>query len=184
MRYFIDTEFIERGPKHPLELISIGIVADDGRELYRVSTDFKARHASSWVKANVLPHLPDRDVNFYDSPRRRMGALQWQPNDRIAQDILAFIGDDPSPEFWGYYCAYDWVVFCQLFGDMSRKPPHFPYYCRDLKQAIDEEDWGLSSPPSQPDDAPHDALCDARWVRTTWGRHFSAHPAYFADAAS
>lgn len=30
MRYFYDTEFIEDG--HTIELISIGVVAEDGRE--------------------------------------------------------------------------------------------------------------------------------------------------------
>jgi hypothetical protein len=32
MRYWLDTEFIEDG--HTIDLISIGIVAEDGRELY------------------------------------------------------------------------------------------------------------------------------------------------------
>ena len=32
MRYFLDTEFIEDGKT--IDLLSIGIVAEDGRELY------------------------------------------------------------------------------------------------------------------------------------------------------
>lgn len=168
MKYFIDTEFIERGPKHPLELISIGIVAADGRELYRVSTNFNPRHASLWVKANVLPLLPQRRVSFYDSPRIRDAALQWRNNRRIAADILSFIGGDMEPEFWGYYCDYDWVVFCQLFGDMSAKPSHFPYFCNDLRQALDSiGHTGVR----QPDDAPHDAIADARWVAATYVKY-------------
>ena len=31
MRIFYDCEFIEAGPDHPVELVSIGMVADDGR---------------------------------------------------------------------------------------------------------------------------------------------------------
>ena len=34
-RYFIDTEFMEDG--HTIELISIGICCEDGREFYAVS---------------------------------------------------------------------------------------------------------------------------------------------------
>ena len=34
MKYFIDTEFIESGPLNPIQLISIGVVAEDGREFY------------------------------------------------------------------------------------------------------------------------------------------------------
>lgn len=169
MRYFLDTEFIERGPKHPLELISIGIVCEDGRELYCVSTDFKSRHASAWVKENVFPHLPDRNVSFYDSPRRRGEALAWKSNERIASDIIKFIGNDSAPEFWGYYCDYDWVLFCQLFGDMSDKPRHFPYFCNDLRQALDHEALHHINQP----DAPHNALSDAHWIAETWRAHLN-----------
>lgn len=44
MKYFLDTEFIE-APNH-LDLISIGIVAEDGRELYG------ERSAVDWSKAS------------------------------------------------------------------------------------------------------------------------------------
>ncbi len=44
------------------------------------------------------------------------------------------------PEFYGYYCDYDWVVFCQLFGKMIDLPKGFPMYCRDLKQELDNVD--------------------------------------------
>lgn len=56
MRYFYDTEFIEDG--HTIELISIGVVAEDGREYYAVSTEFDPERAGSWVRTHVLPKLP------------------------------------------------------------------------------------------------------------------------------
>ena len=52
MRYFYDTEFIEDGST--IELVSIGIVAEDGREYYAVSTEFDASNANEWVRENVL----------------------------------------------------------------------------------------------------------------------------------
>ena len=56
MRYFYDTEFIDDG--RTIELISIGVVAEDGREYYAVSTEFDPDRAGSWVRKNVLPKLP------------------------------------------------------------------------------------------------------------------------------
>ncbi|MGO2515400.1 MAG: polyadenylate-specific 3'-exoribonuclease AS, partial [Corynebacterium variabile] len=53
MRYFYDTEFIEDG--RTIDLVSIGVVAEDGREFYAVSSDFNERRAGSWVRRNVLP---------------------------------------------------------------------------------------------------------------------------------
>ena len=52
MKYFYDTEFIEDGST--IELVSIGIVAEDGREYYAVSRDFDATRASDWVVRNCL----------------------------------------------------------------------------------------------------------------------------------
>lgn len=42
-------------------------------------------------------------------------------------------------DFYAYYCNYDWVAFCWLFGKMKDLPKGFPMYCRDLKQIIDEK---------------------------------------------
>ncbi len=153
MRYFLDTEFIESGCHKPLQLISIGIVAEDGRELYHISADFNPDDANDWVKENVLVHL--------DGPEE-----VWLPrwaNDGIALNILDFIGEDKSPEFWGYYADYDWVVFCQLFGTMMDLPKHFPMYCCDIKQLCDE----AGTLPVQTS-TEHNALHDARWNKVAW----------------
>ena len=56
MDYWMDTEFDEDGKT--IELISIGIVSADGRELYLVSSEFDPDRCNDWVKKNVLPHLP------------------------------------------------------------------------------------------------------------------------------
>ena len=52
VRYFYDTEFIEDGVT--IELVSIGIVAEDGREYYAVSTEFRADRANRWVRDKAL----------------------------------------------------------------------------------------------------------------------------------
>ena len=47
MRYFYDTEFIEDG--QTIELVSIGIVGENGSEYYAVSMDFDSAKANFWV---------------------------------------------------------------------------------------------------------------------------------------
>ena len=169
MRYFIDTEFYERGPKHPVELISVAIVAEDGREFYACNRDFNERKASAWLKENVLPHLPPKPHAMFPYQGKA-----WMRFSNIAPAIREFIADDPRPEFWGYYCDYDWVVFCQIFGTMMDLPQGFPMYCRDLRQALDSIDFPDIT---QDDDAPHSALEDARWVARV-------HRLYFVDGAA
>lgn len=165
MKYFFDTEFNEDGKT--IDLISIGIVAEDGREYYAISTEFDPRRVNKWVEENVLPFLPPRPeyINFSDPsipPSLKEQSLQWKSRQQIAWDIAAFVGHDGSskPEFWAYYADYDWVVFCQLFGTMGDLPHGFPMYCRDIKQECDR----LGNP-KLPDQGKgeHHALNDAKW---------------------
>ena len=155
MRYFLDTEFIETGDmgKPTIDLISIGVVCEDGREYYAISNEFLEHLASDWVKENVIKQLP----NSVNKPGL------WRDRATIRQDLLSFIG--PEPEFWGYYADYDWVAFCWLFGNMIDLPKGWPKYCRDLKQMADMC-GGIKFPKQQ--DGEHCALDDARWNKNMY----------------
>ena len=146
MKYFYDTEFIEDGKT--IDLISIAIVSEDGREYYAHSSEYEVSKASEWVKDNVIKYLSDTP------PISRQ---------EIKQGILDFIGDD-SPEFWAYYADYDHVVLCQLFGTMMDLPKHFPMYTRDLKQLLDY----YGNPEFEKPEDEHHALADARWVKDSY----------------
>jgi hypothetical protein len=148
MKYWFDTEFIER--PCTIDLISIGIVAEDGREFYAENADVDWSKASQWVLDNVRPHLT--------------GGIDLLHKDQIGNHIRAFVGDD-KPEFWGYYADYDWVVFCWLFGSMIDLPEGWPMYCRDIKQWADT----LGNPKLPPQtNTEHHALADARWTKLAW----------------
>ena len=148
MKYFYDTEFIEDGKT--IDLISIGIVAEDGREFYAISTEFDETKADEWVKENVLAKLPERNSNPHPL---------WKRREQIRHDIVNFIGED-KPEFWAYYADYDHVVLCQLFGRMIDLPDGYPMYTKDIKQLCDDK--GNPRLPEQ-GDGEHNALEDAKW---------------------
>lgn len=146
MRYFYDTEFIEDG--RTIELVSIGIVAEDGREYYAVSTDFDASRANAWVRDNVLDKLPNP------------GAPVWRSLGTIRAEVLSFLTSSRDDvELWAWVGAYDHVVLAQLWGDMAGLPRSIPRYTRELKQY-----WEMAGKPHLPKnpDASHDALVDAR----------------------
>lgn len=167
MRYWFDTEFIEDGKT--IDLISIGIVAEDGREFYAESLDADLSKANGWVKENVLVHLWARQTDKGNANRwSRDGGTGGLLNRRhIASEIVAFCDPDRNgkPEFWAYYADYDWVVLCQLFGTMMDLPKGWPMYCRDIKQWCD--DLGNPKLPEQ-GKGEHHALADARWNRQAW----------------
>ena len=147
MRYFYDTEFIDDG--RTIELISIGVVAEDGREYYAVSTEFDPERAGSWVRTHVLPKLPPP------------ASALWRPRTRIRSDLETFFDIDGTEpiELWAWVGAYDHVVLCQLWGPMTHLPPPIPRFTRELRQL-----WEEHGRPRMPRRSPnaHDALVDAR----------------------
>lgn len=156
MKYFLDTEFIEHATG--IELLSIGIICEDGRTFYAENTAVDIRLANDWVKENVLsklstqnPHNKEfyiRSPDFCIDTEDYYGVHGCHPCKKwhvygnyedIKNSILQFICSDKSPTFYAYYADYDWVVFCKIFGRMIDLPEHFPMYCRDLKQTLDEK---------------------------------------------
>lgn len=165
MKYFYDTEFIENGKT--IDLISIGVVCEDGREFYAISTEFKPKKASQWVKDNVLIHLPERRVNLSDpsiSPRIKEESLHWKSRVVIREGLLDFICNG-EPELWAYYADYDHVALCQLFGTMMDLPAGWPMYTRDIKQLCDS--LGNPKLPEQ-GKGEHNALADAKWNKIAY----------------
>jgi len=133
-------------------LISIALVAEDGREFYAVSSEFDPAQCSAWVRENVLPKIQET--------KDRLSRKE------IAKQIVEFVGD--NPEFWAYFADYDWVVFCWLFGTMMDLPKHFPKFCLDLEQVMHERGIDRDELPRLRDDLAHDALMDARWNRDVY----------------
>jgi hypothetical protein len=150
-RYFYDCEFIEDG--RTIDLISIGVVDEHGREFYAISSQFDESKAIPWVRRNVLDKLP--------SPADKA----WRSRDRIREDLYDFLVEplrrDPGLqlELWAWYAAYDHVVLAQLWGPMTALPREIPRFTKELRQL-----WDDAGRPPLPDAAAarHDALVDAR----------------------
>jgi hypothetical protein len=193
MNYYIDTEFIEffaqprllglpvGRPLHTVQLISLGMVCKDGRELYMICKEFDLNSAwqNTWVRENVLrkihQELVDQQGPYarqhhysrfrYFSKKSLAWLLKYNGKTRqeIRQEIFNFVRVNPT--FYGYYADYDWVVFCSLFGTMVDLPEDFPKICQDLKQTMIQlgltQDWKNANCPDPVNE--HHALADARW---------------------
>ena len=114
MKYFLDTEFNEFGG----ELISLGLVREDGESLYLVYPQPKDGYGS-WVKENVVPILWN-----IPSPLPGM-AYPVEDMQDGARRIQNFLAGDESP-----IIITDWPddirYFCQAVitgpGTMIRVP--------------------------------------------------------------
>lgn len=237
MNYFIDTEFLEgtqtkrlfgfpiptfrwnrnnkleiawQQTKPTIDLISIGIVAEDGRELYCISNEFNLQEAwerfqwnygngdernkppvkEYWIRDNVLrpvfDELVKRDnesmdaddefpytISFTYKNLKCLLDLWGDTNKSIAEQVGQFVNPtmsmEISPVFYGYFADYDWVVFCWLFGKMIDLPKGFPYYCRDIKQIMDDNNIDKKILKSEvPQINNHSALADAQWNKKAY----------------
>uniref|UniRef100_UPI001C0A6A8B hypothetical protein n=1 Tax=Shigella flexneri TaxID=623 RepID=UPI001C0A6A8B len=106
LNYFLDFEFHEQ--QSQLWPISMGLVCEDGRELYIefLFNEQEVCKTNPWVVEYVLP------------------SLKWDKTLRLpvhvaAQQILGFTKTPASmrPRFWGYYSATDWVLFYRSFDN-------------------------------------------------------------------
>lgn len=151
-RYFYDCEFIEDG--RTIDLVSIGVVADDGREYYAVSTEFDPNRAGQWVRRHVLDKLP--------GPADKV----WRSRRRIRDELTEFFAVPGLPiELWAWYGSYDHVALAQLWGSMPDLPRAVPRLTREIRQH-----WEAADCPPIPEAGTdrHDALADARLAARRW----------------
>lgn len=156
MRFWYDTEFYEDGER--IHLISFGIVAEDGREMYVENGDFdwKIVPKDHRLQENVRPHL---DPYLFGVSKRHI-------KDHV-ESFLTSKGKHNN-ELWGYYADYDHVVLAQLFGRMVDMPEGVPWYTLDIKQEAHRLGiWDLADRVPQ-DSTEHHALNDARWNKKAW----------------
>jgi hypothetical protein len=151
-RYLYDCEFIEDG--RTIDLVSIGVVDQTGREYYAISTEFDPGRAIPWVQRHVLAQLPAPSDPAWRSRAEIRDSLY---------DFLTEPGEDI--ELWAWIAAYDHVALCQLWGAMPDLPRQIPRFTRELRQRW--EDAGRPPLPEAPSDA-HDALADARHNLAKW----------------
>lgn len=132
-----DTEFIEDGST--IDLISIGLVADDGREYYAVASDapWDRIRKHDWLVRNVVPYLPiagrtsldaylAMHPNSYPKPSLDfvgpdLSSTLVKPRWVIANEVRDFIvgthpDELPYVELWADYGAYDHVALCQALA--------------------------------------------------------------------
>ncbi len=143
LRFFLDTEFQENGYGHPIDMISIGLIADHGNddvsELYLENTDFEWRDAKEWHRQNLRPALTQAPNTGYAARQMATVLRGWVDGQcrrrqvKVVNDALAL--SDPKvipaaqivvPQFFGWYCAYDWTLVGTLFGKLMDVPARWP----------------------------------------------------------
>lgn len=136
MKLFFDTEFT--GLRKNTTLVSIGIVAEDGKKFYAEFTDFDDKQCDQWIEDNVLKHLI---LNGNDNLAARLGedenaTVVLGCKTDIRNELADWLSQYESVQFVSDVCHYDFVLLIDLFGTAWDLPQNVSASCHDINQDI------------------------------------------------
>lgn len=162
MKIFFDEEFT--GLHQKTTLISIGCVSETGKEFYAESIDYDREQIQNneWIHKNVISKLS------YGKYAMKLEEIKWALNNY-------FISFYEPIEMWSDCLAYDWVLFCNIFGGALSLPTNVYYIPFDIStlfkdRGIDpdisrEEYCGIKNVKDK-----HNALYDAKIIKMCYDK--------------
>jgi DNA polymerase III epsilon subunit-like protein len=121
-KIFMNLEFT--GLHQNTTIISLALIDLDGRSFYAKFSDYDKVQLTDWVWANVIGGLTIQKGRneFYNS-------ITGPKSDVVPRLVDWLNSFEEEIEIWGDYIAYDWVLFCELFGGVtSDQFPKCVYY--------------------------------------------------------
>jgi hypothetical protein len=133
MKIFFDTEFT--GLHQNTTLISIGMIAEDGRTFYVELYDYDKSQVDMWILENVIDNLSFNNIDYmYDAEWIGDGVdcRGKVCNSELKYKLQAWLGQFDKVELWSDCLSYDWVLFCDLFGGAMKIPDNVYYIPFDI----------------------------------------------------
>lgn len=170
MKIYFDTEFT--GLHQFTTLVSIGLVAENGRTFYAEFTDYDKSSIDSWLQENVIDklYLPkDQTGLITEGASVSIRGDKHLITNHLTQWLNSF---DEQLEMWSDCLAYDWVIFCQLWGGAFGIPKCVYYIPFDLSTLlkikgidpdISREDFAETYQTLERRGAKHNAKHNALW---------------------
>lgn len=125
-KLFFDMEFT--GLHQRTTLISLGIVAEDGQKFYAESMSYDRIQVDGWIYTNVIENLW-----VYRGMPTPPGIVYVHGKQSVITLALSrWLANFEAVEMWGDTLAYDWVLFCELFGGAQHIPSNVFYIPFDL----------------------------------------------------
>jgi hypothetical protein len=173
-KIFFDLEFT--GLTQHSTPVSLGMVSEDEKEFYAEFTDFDLLQVDDWLEENVISKLnyPDGKTNkvFYDE-NDLSRIIVYGESIQIRYYLEKWLSQFDKVEIWGDCLAYDWVLFCQLFGGALNLPKNVYYIPFDIcvlfkERGIDPDIDRLAFSESNSKNFQHNSLADAYSVRNCY----------------
>ena len=143
MKLFFDTEFT--GLKKNTTLVSIGIVAENGKKFYAEFTDYDAKQVDKWVKENVIDNLllDGMGDGVSETDENPSCVLVRGNKEYVKDELVEWISQFDSVQFISDVCHYDFVLLIDIFGTAFDLPENVSASCHDINQDIAKH-YGIS----------------------------------------
>ena len=169
-KVFFDTEFT--GLHKATTLISIGLVTEYGGVFYAELTDYNREMIGPWLQENVINNLFEPEGRPYHPTARPPYYYKGDKVD-IANALAEWLEYLGPVEMWSDCLAYDWVLFCDLFGSAINIPANVYYIPFDICTIFWER--GIDPDISREEFAEatgdkHNALHDAMMIKACFER--------------
>ena len=180
MKIFFDSEFT--GLHQNTTLISIGLVTEDlmGRDgtiyqntFYAEFTDYDKNQIDDWLTENVLDNLilKRKIPNSISADNFTIKSDKITIRSYLSKWLKSFNIDI---EIWSDCLAYDWILFCELFGGAVNIPGCVSYIpfdictlmkIKDVDPDINREEFiGIET------EAKHQSLWDAKVIKECYNK--------------
>lgn len=138
MNVYFDMEF--EGLRKDAKVISLGMVADNGKELYFEFDDIDVNNQDQWVKDNVLANTAlygNKDVNQMITEDN-----YYKGNKEQAKGVLLhWLNQFDEVQFVSDVCHFDFVFLIDIFGSAFDLPKNVCPFCYDINQDIMNYFW-------------------------------------------
>ena len=142
-KIFFDMEFT--GLHQKTTLISIGLIAEDGRTFYAEFNDYDKSQLDDWLRENVIANLlmkaPSKgEAEYYVKSRfkkdislTKLSCVQMRGSTKeIREELEIWLNEVEQVEMWSDCLAYDWVLFNQMWGHAFNIPKNVYYIPFDI----------------------------------------------------
>lgn len=139
-KIFLDTEFT--GLHQKTTLISLALVAESGEEFYAEFNDYdKTQLAHLLNNKNTKDFFTDLlskcwITNNKEFERKQNGIYIKGNKEEIRIHLVKWFKQFNAVEIWADVLAYDWVLFCEIFGGAFSIPENIFYAPFDLATAF------------------------------------------------
>lgn len=117
-------------------LISLGLVSEDGQELYLEFNDYNKDQCDDWIQQNVIENTIKEGTNDVIGIVLDETNYHYGSKEELKVILAEWLSKFDDIQLVSDVCHYDMVLFINLFGTAFDLPDNITAVCHDINQDI------------------------------------------------